>query len=132
MSQKSKKSRDSKKSQEGGESSASGAKWALIGGAAAAGVAVTVVCILMFTGGGAAPKPDPSIAMNAARAELVDQVKKLMADSEFDAAARAIDAFLQQYPNAPQAARLLASKIVCHRKGGDLTGALLTVATLSE
>ncbi len=105
---------------------------AIIGGAATLGV-IAIVCFLVFSGGSEqGDRPDPDAAVHAATKQLSDQIKGLMASGEFDPAAKAIGEFLEKYPSAPQAARLWALKSVCHRKDGDVGGALLSIGSLAD
>lgn len=100
-----------------------------------AGLVIALLCVVFFTGcGGRDDKPDPDAAAKAeAEAKkLTERVKGLMDGGEFSAAGEAIESFFKQYPDAPVSSRLWALKIVCHRKSGDLTKALLTVASMAE
>ena len=71
-------------------------------------------------------------AVKAATEKLTARAKVLIAEKKYASAASEIESFLKQYPDAPGAASLWANKIVCHRKDGDLTGALITSADMTE
>ena len=105
-------------------------KWAIIGGGAVL-LVIAVVCVVVFHRG-AGDQPDPGAATRLAAEQVIEQVKGLMTGGEFEAGAGAIESFLKQHPDPPDSPRLWALKIVCHRKGGDLTKALLTVAGMAE
>jgi tetratricopeptide (TPR) repeat protein len=93
---------------------------------------IALLCVGFFTGCGQGDKPDPDAAAKAEAKKLTVQVKGMMGSGEFDQAAETIESFLKQYPDAPDAPRFWALKIVCHRNADDLTGVLLTVAAMSE
>ena len=69
---------------------------------------------------------------NRAAEQLIARVESLMTASEYEAAAGAIENFFIQHPDGPDLPRLWALKIVCHRKAGDSTRALLSVAGMAE
>lgn len=105
---------------------------AIIGGAAAFAV-IAVVYFLVFSGGPEQPdRPDPDAAVRAATKQLSGQIKEFMAGGQFVPASEAIGEFLEKYPSAPQSAELWALKSVCHRKAGDVGGALLSIGSLAE
>ena len=107
---------------------ASTRKWTILcGGAVMVVIAVLVVGMFLLS-----RRPDPREAARLAAEQLTRQVKGLVDGGEFDAAASAIESFLDQHPDAPDLPRLWALKIVSHRKGGDLTKALLAVAGMAE
>ncbi|MDP6544474.1 MAG: tetratricopeptide repeat protein [Phycisphaerae bacterium] len=102
-------------------------KWTIICGGVALLVIAVVVGILL-RGGGA----DPGEKTRLAAEQLNARVKGLMDSGEFDAAAGAIGSFLKDHPDPPDPGRLWALKTVFHRKGGDSTEALLSLAAMAE
>ena len=105
-------------------------KWAMLAGGA--GLIVLAVACGLYLRGGGDPRPDPKAQARQASKKLTEQVRAMMADGKFDAAAGAIGGFLDKYPDTEGLSRFWAFKIVCHRKTGDLTGALMTLAGLAE
>ena len=102
-------------------------KWTILCGGVALLMGAVVVGVL-YRGG----RTDPRDATRLAAKQLTDKVKGMMARGEFDAAGGAIGTFFRLYPDAPDPGPLWALKIVCHRKGGDLSSALLAVAGMAE
>ncbi len=102
-------------------------KWAILCGGVTLLVIAVVVGILLRGG-----RPDPDQATRLASEQLIARVKGMIDGGEFDAAAGAIGSFLKDQPDAPDPEVLWALKIVSHRKGGDLTRALLAVEDMDE
>ena len=102
-------------------------KWAIIGGGVALLVGAVVIGILYRVG-----RLDPGEATRLAAEQLTAQVKDLMDSGEFGAAAGAIESFLKDHPDGVDIPLLWALKIASHRKGGDVTKALLAVKGMDD
>ena len=102
-------------------------KWIIIFSGVAL-LAGAVVVGVIYRGG----RTDPREATRLAAKQLIVHAGGLVAAGKFDAAGGAIESFFRLYPDAPDPGPLWALKIVCHRKGGDLSSALLAVAGMAE
>ncbi|MBT3199829.1 MAG: tetratricopeptide repeat protein [Phycisphaerales bacterium] len=99
---------------------------------------VAMLTVMVFAGliSGCRGEQDEEAAARAevkkATEKLTARAKVLISEKKYASAASEIESFLKKYPDAPGSASLWASKIVCHRKDGDMTGALLTSADMTE
>lgn len=102
-------------------------QWIFLGGGA-----VLVVFILLggilFRGG----RPDPNQATRLDAERLTGRVEKLLSGGKFDAAAKAIESFLNKHPDAPDLPLLWALRIVSHRKSGDVTQTLKAMEAIDK
>ncbi|MDP6637248.1 MAG: tetratricopeptide repeat protein [Phycisphaerae bacterium] len=106
-------------------------KWIVfVGGFALLVIAVAVG--LLLRGGGKTDPADPQAEARLVARRTSVRVKQLMDAGKFPAAAESIEKFLRKHPDAPGLSRLWAMKVVCHRKAGDLTNALLGLAEIAE